>query len=250
MKKIFALIFLLPSFLCHAEEGPDLAALKYPVKACLFKVEGNKLKKPSYLFGTIHLGDPRVLKLHPNAEAAFKASDTFYAEIDLDPGAQLQVAPLVMRKDAKKLTEAIGPELTNKLNKVLKDINPALSAAPFDALKTWAVAASLPLIESQLMGKAALDAALYQRAMKENKKTGALESADSQVAVFEKFTEQEQQILLDDRNIGMANKANEFMQAAPTKCHFFAVGAAHYTGKTAVQDLLEEKGYTITPLFE
>lgn len=309
MKKIFALIFLLPSFLCHAEEGPDLAALKYPVKACLFKVEGNKLKKPSYLFGTIHLGDPRVLKLHPNAEAAFKASDTFYAEIDLDPGAQLQVAPLVMRKDAKKLTEAIGPELTNKLNKVLKDINPALSAAPFDALKTWAVAASLPLIESQLMGKAALDAALYQRAMKENKKTGALESADSQVAVFDKFTEHEQQIilsetldmmiaeqdaeinsidwmlnvyltgttdeiaammtaeiakmnsdpeltkrlmkaLLDDRNIGMANKASEFMQAAPTKCHFFAVGAAHYTGKTAVQDLLEEKGYTITPLFE
>ena len=145
--------------------------------------------------------------------------------------------------------------------------------------------------------------------MKENKKTDALESADSQVAVFDKFTEQEQQImlsdtldmmiaeqdaeiksiermlnvyltgttdeiadmmtaemakmnsnpeltkrlmkaLLDDRNIGMANKAEEFMQAAPEKCHFFAVGAAHYTGKTAVQDLLEEKGYTITPLFE
>lgn len=308
LKIISSILFLLP-FLAHAQEKPDLAELKHPVKACLFKVEGNELEKPSYLFGTIHLSDPRVLKLHPNAEAAFKASDTFYAEIDLDPGAQLQIAPLLMRQDAKKLTEAIGPELTNKLNRVLKDINPVLSAAPFDALKTWAVAASLPLIESQLMGKGALDAALYQRAMKENKKTGALESGDSQVAVFDKFTEQEQQTmlsetldmmiaeqdaeiksldrmlnvyltgttdeiaammtaeiakmksdpeltkrlmkaLLDDRNIDMANKADEFMQADPEKSHFFAVGAAHYTGKTAVQDLLEEKGYTITPLFE
>ena len=309
MKKIIASILFLLPFLAHAEEKPDLAELKHPVKACLFKVEGNGLEKPSYLFGTIHLSDPRVLKLHPNAEAAFKASNTFYAEINLDPGAQLQLAPLVMRKDDTKLTDAIGPELTNKLNRVLKDINPALSAAPFDTLKTWTVAASLPLIESQLMGKAALDQVLYQRAVKENKKTDALESAGSQVAVFDKFTEQEQQImlsdtldmmiaeqdaeiksiermlnvyltgttdeiadmmtaemakmnsnpeltkrlmkaLLDDRNIGMANKANEFMQAAPEKCHFFAVGAAHYTGKTAVQDLLEEKGYTITPLFE
>ena len=308
LKIISSILFLLP-FLAHAQEKLDLAELKHPVKACLFKVEGNELEKPSYLFGTIHLSDPRVLKLHPNAEAAFKASDTFYAEIDLDPGAQLQIAPLLMRQDAKKLTEAIGPELTNKLNRVLKDINPVLSAAPFDALKTWAVAASLPLIESQLMGKGALDAALYQRAMKENKKTGALESGDSQAAVFDKFTEQEQQTmlsetldmmiaeqdaeiksldrmlnvyltgttdeitammaaeiakmksdpeltkrlmkaLLDDRNIDMSNKADEFMQADPKKSHFFAVGAAHYTGKTAVQDLLREKGYTITPLFE
>jgi len=308
LKIISPILFLLP-FLAYAQEKPDPAELKHPVKACLFKVEGNELEKPSYLFGTIHLSDPRVLKLHPNAEAAFKASDTFYAEIDLDPGAQLQIAPLLMRQDAKKLTEAIGPELTNKLNRVLKDINPVLSAAPFDALKTWAVAASLPLIESQLMGKGALDAALYQRAMKENKKTGALESGDSQAAVFDKFTEQEQQTmlsetldmmiaeqdaeiksldrmlnvyltgttdeiaammaaeiakmksdpeltkrlmkaLLDDRNIDMANKADEFMQADPKKSHFFAVGAAHYTGKTAVQDLLREKGYTITPLFE
>ena len=93
LKIIASILFLLP-FLAHAEEKPDLAELKHPVKACLFKVEGNELEKTSYLFGTIHLSDPRVLKLHPNAEAAFKASDTFYAEIDLDPGAQLQVAPL------------------------------------------------------------------------------------------------------------------------------------------------------------
>ena len=309
MRKIILItLSLLPCF-AVAEKQVDLTKLKHPVKACLYKLEGNGLEVPSYLFGTIHLADPRVVNLHPNAESAFTASNIFYSEIDLNPAEQFKIAPLIMRKDGKKLTEAIGPDLANKLDALLKDINPALSSTPFESLKTWAVAVTLPLLENQLMAKKSLDAVLYQRAMDEKKKTLALESADSQVAVFDQFNEQEQQMILsdsikvmiaeqkleiksierilnvyltgstieiaelvtaemakmntdpaltkrlmkaliDDRNIGMANKADQFMQADPGKSHFFAVGAAHYTGKLAVQDLLEKKGYTITPLFE
>ena len=36
----------------------------------------------------------------------------------------------------------------------------------------------------------------------------------------------------------------------PESSQFFAVGAAHYTGKSAIQDLLTKKGYTITPAFK
>lgn len=309
MKTLLTSLLLFAPLFAGAKENVDIAALKHPVKACLFKVEGNGLKKTSYLFGTIHLADPRVLNLHPNAKAAFKSSDAFYAEIDLDPGAQLKIAPLIMRKDGKKLSEAIGPELSAKLSKVLKAINPALSATVFEHLKTWTISATLPVLEGQLTGKQPLDSVLYQRAQKDKKTIGALESADAQVGLFDQFTEQEQQImlsetldmmiaeqkveikalerllnvyltgttteiaecmtaemskmdsnpeltkrlmkaLLDDRNIGMADKANEFMQADPNKSHFFAVGAAHYTGKLAVQDLLQKKGYKVTPLFD
>ena len=56
--------------------------------------------------------------------------------------------------------------------------------------------------------------------------------------------------LLDDRNIGMADKADEFMQGAKDKSHFFAVGALHYTGKASVQKLLRKKGYTVKPAFK
>jgi len=311
MRKIVmsTLILLLIPFFALAEEKINLAELKHPIKACLYKIEGNGLQTPSYLFGTIHLSDPRVINLHPNAESAFVASDIFYSEIDLDMAAQLKMAPMIMRQDGKKLTQAIGPELTDKLDGILKSINPALNSMPFESLKTWAVAVTLPLLESQLMAKKPLDAVLYQRAMAEKKKTAALESAESQVAVFDQFNEKEQQLilsdsieliiaeqkveikstermlnvyltgstdeiadlmtaemkkmnsapeltkrlmkaLLDDRNIDMADKVDEFLQAESDKCHFFAVGAAHYTGKLAVQDLLRKKGYTITPLFE
>ncbi|MGB2401980.1 MAG: TraB/GumN family protein [Akkermansiaceae bacterium] len=309
MRKVFTFALTLLPMLTLAEQKVDVAKLKHPVKACLFKIEGKGLHTASYLFGTIHLSDPRVIHLHPNAESAFVTADIFYSEIDLDIAAQFKVAPLIMRNDGKKLTQAIGPRLTNKLDAVLKEINPALSSTPFESLKTWAVAVTLPLLENQLMAKKPLDAVLYQRAIDKKKKTAALESADSQVAVFDQFNEQEQQsilsdsieqmiaeqklevksverllnvyltgstleiaqlmtnemekmnsnpelaerllkALLDDRNVGMANKADQFLQAEPEKSHFFAVGAAHYTGKLAVQDLLKKKGYTITPLFD
>ncbi len=309
MRKIIAYTLALLPFFASAEQNIGLADLKHPVKACLYKIEGKTLQTPSYLFGTIHLADPRVVNLHPKAESAFLDSDIFYSEIDLDLAAQLKIAPLIMRKDGKKLTEAIGPELADKLNVTLKNINPALSLTPFESLKTWVIAVTLPLLENQLMAKKPLDTILYQRAIDQKKKTAALETADSQVQVFDQFNEQEQQMLLldainlmaaeqnleitsverllnvyltgstneianlmttemkkmntdpaltkrlmkallDDRNVEMANKADQFMHADPGKCHFFAVGAAHYTGKLAVQDLLKKKGYTITPLFE
>ena len=309
MRFLLPVLFLAASFFAQADEKVDTAKLKHPVKACLFKVEGNGLKKPSYLFGTIHLADPRVVNMHPNAEAAFKEAGALYTEIDLNPGAQLAVAPLLMRKDGKKLTEAIGPELTKKLAKVLADINPALTTATLEPFKTWMAAMTVPMLELQLKGEQPLDQVLYQRAQKEGKKVGALETAKSQLGVFDQFTEKEQQSmladtldlmiedkdaaksslelmldtyltgdtteiakfmrdemakadtdpeftkrliksLLDDRNVGMADKAHEFMEGDPDTTHFFAVGAAHYTGKLAVQDLLKKKGYKITPTFE
>ena len=56
--------------------------------------------------------------------------------------------------------------------------------------------------------------------------------------------------VLDDRNIGMANMADGFMQGPKSKSHFFAVGALHYTGKIAVHKLLRKKGYTVKPAFK
>lgn len=307
MKAILTALVLACPLLTQAEKV-KVADLKHPVKACLWKVEGKGLKEPSWLFGTIHLGDPRVTTLHPNAEAAFEAADAVYTEIDMSPAAQLAVAPLMMRSDGKKLTEAIGPKLTKQLNTVLQGINPALNTAVLEPLKTWAVAATLPILELQLQGDQALDAVLYQRAKKDRKSVGALETAKQQMGIFDQFNEQDQQsfladtlnmmqedtkknkttvdkllriyltgdstkiarfmkkemarmdtdpeltkrlmtALLDDRNVGMADKADQFMQADPDQSHFFAVGAAHYTGQAAIQDLLTKKGYTITPAF-
>ena len=77
MKTKLMALFLIFPFLINAEdkkkiEAIDTSKLKHPVKPALWKVEGKDLTKPSYLFGTIHLGDPRVVKLHPKAEKTAK----------------------------------------------------------------------------------------------------------------------------------------------------------------------------------
>ncbi|MCH2063212.1 MAG: TraB/GumN family protein [Roseibacillus sp.] len=309
-------LFLLPATLLAEKPAKDpLTDLKHPAKACLWKVEGKGLTKPSWLFGTIHIGDPRVTTLHPRAQKAFESLDVFYAEIDLDPAAQAALTPLMMRKDGKTLSGAIGPELSKELDAMLKSINPEANAEPFQPLKTWVVTITLTMLDlmkntpAELQGKEALDAVLQARATEAGKKTDALETADSQVKIFDVLNEKEQQAflaatikqmkedpgagekqfkellaayltgtakdlgevmkkamvkveenkelterfmksLLDDRNIGMANKADEFMQGAKDKSHFFAVGALHYTGKASVQKLLRKKGYTVKPAFK
>lgn len=318
MKTLFPalLFFLFLPFPLAAEaekEAVDLESLKHPRQPALFRVAGPDLKEPSYLFGTIHLADPRVTTLHPEAEKAFKRADRFYAEIDLAPEKQMAAAALFLRKDGKTLTGSIGPELSQKLNEALSDINPALTTAPLNPLKTWVMAAQLPMLKLQIEGKEALDQALYRRAKESGKKVSGLETLESQLKIFDDLEEKAQiallrstlefmakerkegedsmqemveayltgnvpeigklvtrmttetneldeemkevsadliQKLLPDRNRSMTETIAATLKEFPEESHFFAVGAGHYSGETAIQKLLAQKGYTVTPLFE
>ena len=306
-----AFLFVAP-FLALAKKPAaiDATKLKHPVKPALWKIEGKDLTKPSYLFGTVHLGDPRITTLHPKAEKAFQTSDRFYAEIDLDPAKQVAIAPLLVRTDGKILSESIGPKLTKRLNKALKVINPDLDSKAFEPMKTWVVTMALPTLKLDLSGEKALDAVLYERAISDEKKVGGIETVESQLKIFDDLTEKEQisllsdslkamkkeqaegkdsvkelldlyltsdvnkiggmikehmendmgkneelgrrlmKTLLDDRNITMTDTIAKELSEHPGSSQFFAVGAAHYTGKSAIQDLLTKKGYTITPAFK
>lgn len=53
--------------------------------------------------------------------------------------------------------------------------------------------------------------------------------------------------LLDERNIGMGDKAIEYLESGKTV--FFAVGAAHMTGETGLVNRLAEEGYTVERVY-
>ncbi len=187
------LLFAIAPLSVQAQEAPQ-----HPVKPLLWKIEGNDLKKPSYLFGTIHLGGGALNKLHPTAEKAFEESQVLLTEIPMDAKTQLGMMIKLMRKDGKTLTESIGPDLNKQLDDELRAINPALSSKPFQPMCTWAIAASLPMLESQLTGATAVDKKLWDAAVKQGKKTDAMETADFQVGVFGSLTEEEQIIFLSE----------------------------------------------------
>ena len=168
----------------------------HPTKPFLWKIESAELTKPSYLFGTIHLGSGPLATLHPAAEKAFASCEVLYTEIPMDAASQLGLVEKLVRDDEKTLEEAIGEKLSKQLDAELKRINPDLDASPFQQLKTWAVAVTLPMLEAQLKGEKAMDATLWNRAQEANKETTSIETAASQLGLFEAFTETEQVILL------------------------------------------------------
>jgi len=179
--------------LVFSEEAPT-----HPVKPLLWKIEGKGLSKPSYLFGTIHLGSGPLAKLHPAAEAAFEQSDVLYTEIPFDQKTQLGATRLLLRNDQKTLVQSIGEKLKNRLDKELAAINPQLDSEPFQFLKTWAVAATLPMLKAQIGGEQAMDGTLWQRAEADEKKTDSIETVESQLGVFDAFNEEEQIIMLSE----------------------------------------------------
>ncbi len=185
-------IFLLVQVGLAAAEG------KHPEKPLLWEIQGKGLEQPSYLFGTIHLGAEEVTTLHPAAKDAFEKADAVYTEVPMDKASQLAAAPLTIRKDGKTLDESVGPELAALINEELKLINPALDSGAFQALSTWVVAISIPLLPDQLAGRVALDKVLWDEAEAAGKSTGALETVVGQLGIFTGMTEDEQIILLSE----------------------------------------------------
>ena len=53
-------------------------------KTLLWKISGNGLEKPSYLFGTIHMICADDAVLSKNMKKAIKNADEVYLEVDLD----------------------------------------------------------------------------------------------------------------------------------------------------------------------
>jgi uncharacterized protein len=175
-----------------APSAPAEEAVAPPDRPFLWQVEGGSLAKPSYLFGTIHLSTPRIERLHPAVERVLKASDELVTEIPLDARTQLAGTALLMRADGGTLSDSIGPKLTQQLGERLKAINPALDAAVFEPMKTWAAAAGVVMLPYQLKGGEALDQILWKKSTEAGRKASGLETMKEQVGAFEVLNEAEQ----------------------------------------------------------
>lgn len=192
-RSLCASLCLLPLAFANAAEEPA-----HPLKPMLWKIEGKGLTKPCYLFGTIHLGSGPLGTLHPAAEKAFQECEVLYTEIPSDEKTQLAITQQLVRKDNKTLVQSIGEKLKNQVETELKAINPALDLTPFQPMKTWVMAVTLPMLKAQIAGEEAMDGALWKRAEEAKKQTDSIETAAGQLGLFDQFNEEEQIILLSE----------------------------------------------------
>ena len=176
-----------------------LTAVQATDKPFLWRIEGTV---PSYLYGTVHVPDPRVLELPEVVRRAFDASDVFNAEIPLDAATQAGMLAKIMLPPGQDLRKLAGEEVFGRLVRAITNILGGqlpgageILAATLQPMKPWAAMSQVELLEylpDVMAGRQPLDAMLYGMATKANKEVGALETVDEQVAVFEGFTMDEQ----------------------------------------------------------
>ncbi|MDQ3624967.1 MAG: TraB/GumN family protein, partial [Verrucomicrobiota bacterium] len=183
-------------------------------KPLLWRIDG---AKPSYVFGTIHLGDREVTTLASATERALQGADALFTEVPLDTASQMKAGMQLMSAD-KPLSEVLPKELYVRAEAEVKRINSALTLQPFERMKVWALAVTIGLLEEQLKNPGAqpLDALLYARAEAAGKPVGGLETLEEQFNIFDKLSTQEQiamlRAMLDDMEKARREKRSPFRE--------------------------------------
>jgi uncharacterized protein YbaP (TraB family) len=149
---------------------------------------------PSYVFGTIHTEDPRVLNLPPPVQGAFNASKTYVMEAMLDQEAILVMTSSMLFNDGRSLKQVLSPATYEKA--VAAMAAHGLPELAVQSMQPWALAITLSVPKPQT--GVVLDLALLQQAQQQGKQTVGLETIDEQVGIFYKLSMREQVILLED----------------------------------------------------
>lgn len=156
--------------------------------ALLWRIEGAGAA-PSYLYGTMHVTDPRVVELPPAAEQAFEVVDTLVIETTdvLDPAAMMatlaEAPELMMFTDGTTLGSLLAPKDRSLVDAALEERG--IPPASITKMKPWMIAAmvSLPPCEAarKAAGEEILDLALARRAEADGKEVLGLETMKDQL---------------------------------------------------------------------
>lgn len=207
----FSLGFLL-FFVGHSLGFSDIQRLNAPSfqgapqKALLWKIHA-KHQHPSYLFGTIHLEDERVVRLPPVVDAIFTKAQIFVMEVVMDFRALNAITDAMYYQNGQTLAATVGSTLYSQSAQVLK----AYGMAPTitNSLKPWAVVMILSAPKAETGDF--LDKVLYDNALRQNKKVSGLETITEQLGVMEGLSAGDQKLLLAD-TLGMSGQMPKIIE--------------------------------------
>jgi uncharacterized protein YbaP (TraB family) len=148
----------------------------------------------SFIFGTIHLTDPRVTKLPPQVEEVFRNNTaTLCTEIPFDQ-ANLQLAAMALfLPQGKSLKTIAGDKLFSRTTSLLEKKSVPPNAG--ERLKPWAAMMILTLPNDP---GTPLDGMLYQDAQQRGLELCGLETIAEQTGVMDGFPIKSQILMLQD----------------------------------------------------
>ena len=152
----------------------------------------------SYLFGTMHLSDPRVLEISQKTRARFAAATTLALEVQdiADPERGAKAAGLMMKyainTDGKTLESKISTDEKTLINNHIKG-RMGMPWSVINNMRPWFVMTMVALPECELSrqkaGQKSLDVSLGLKAKAQGKTIVGLETTGSQLVALSSLPE-------------------------------------------------------------
>lgn len=160
----------------------------------LWKISGNGLEKPSYIFGTHHLAPASMADSTAGFAEALAAVDRVYGEVDMSlamaPAAQMKIASMIMAPADSTLSKVFTAEELAEIDAYLqRAVGPAMTAAMFEPYRPIMIDIALEMAMMKRILPDAdptnpLDGHIQQLARAEGKEVGGLETVEFQSALL------------------------------------------------------------------
>ncbi|WP_370390911.1 TraB/GumN family protein [uncultured Winogradskyella sp.] len=150
----------------------------------LWKIEGNGLEQPSYLFGTIHITCDATLE--DDVKKALEATSQIVLELDMDdPNLQMQMMQSMNMKDNKTLKDLVSEEEYLAIDSLFIK-NMGMSVKMLQNAKPFFLTATLypKLIDCPMQS---FEAELVKVAKEQNEDIKGLETIDEQMQLFDEI---------------------------------------------------------------
>ncbi|SDX16030.1 TraB/GumN family protein [Thiocapsa roseopersicina] len=170
----------------------DRPAGSAATRGILFEIHSPTGAPPSFLFGTIHSEDARVVELAAPVREAFDASPNVALEVVPDASAIIRAMVTMAYTDGRLLRDVLPADLYLETADALVGIG--MPEEAFKDIKPWAVVTLLSSPPSET-GEF-LDMLLFRQAVADGKRVEGLETMTEQLAVFDALSETDQITLL------------------------------------------------------
>lgn len=189
-------IFLLSSFLCTVSWGQ--------YNSLLWKISGNGLSEPSYLYGTMHTKDARVFAFSDSVMPAFNRASAYAMELDVDAVMKPSMLSKLMMGGKHSIRKMIPVAEYQLLDSLFKIQSKGLSVKLFDNMSPMLLmimieTSALGLSDSSISGNDdALDVYFFNEAKKQKKKLIGIETLEEQMQAINSLNYKEQADMLSD----------------------------------------------------
>ncbi|HBU83316.1 MAG TPA: polysaccharide biosynthesis protein GumN [Paenibacillus sp.] len=177
-------------------KGGGTEAVQTGARGFMWEVEHNG--NTVYLVGSMHIADDSFYPLRKEFEEAFAEADYLGVEIDIskaaDEAQQKLIMDMGMYQDGTTLKDHVSKETYAKLGAILKQSGLQVNA--LDAFKPWVAESTLSSLKSVKAGydaSAGIDLYFIQKAVERKLPVLELESYESQLGMFDQFSNELQE---------------------------------------------------------